>query len=128
MATVIKASELREMVKESVRRFKAQQALNESAIEECSTNEEEGQMTKEELSEMIDLFVAEAFGEKGDSNGTHVGGTFGDGGKDKGPLEEGKKGKKKGLPPAFLKHKKKAADKEEGKKPASKKPAETKKK
>ena len=61
----MKVSELKSLVQEAVK----------NALNECNQANEE-----HELQEMIDSMVAEAFGAKGDSNGAHVGGTFGDGG------------------------------------------------
>ena len=126
MGIKIKASDLRRLVRESVQK----QLSEQRRLAECADMQEEenkDELTMEEASKLVDQFVAEAFGETGDSNGAHVGGTFGDGGEEKGPIEEGKK--KKGLPPALAKHMKKKkeeapskkSDKKEEKTPSKKK-------
>jgi hypothetical protein len=81
MATIqIKRSELRRLIQEGVKPIAEAWAEKHKQRNEASANT---------IREMVKDALEEAFGESGDHNGAHVGGTFGDGGVKEGPIAEG---------------------------------------
>jgi hypothetical protein len=85
MATIqIKRSELRRLIQEGVKPIAEAWAEKHKKVDEESKNT---------IREMVKDALEEAFGESGDHNGAHVGGTFGDGETKEGPISEAKKDK-----------------------------------